>query len=214
MLVPVKLKYWRMHLPSFSLFFTAMCSFWTHGWSLWKLYLNPEGNIQTSGNHLELWPMRYHLKVIQVAKFGLQTVLPIIRIKTRYLLSPSWVTYCCVLCARTLCGQFSPSTFVWVPDIEFGSQSLHRKPYDHEYLFISVLRVFSFSGILLINFPTFLRSLKYAVLGNNWVKMVLSDPCKDPTLSFVLKISFLLCLFSSVLKVFCFLKTQLDVARR
>lgn len=207
MLVPAKLKYWRMHLPSFSLLFTAMCSFWTHGWSLWKLFLNPEGNIQTSGNHLELWSIRYYLKVIQVAKLGLQTVLPIIKIKT---------CCCCLphgLFIAVYCEQFSPSTFTWVPDIEFGSQGLHRKPYDHKYLFISGLRVFSFSGILLINFPTFLRSLKYAVLGNNWVKMVLSDPCKDPTLSFVLKISFLLCLFSSVLKVFCFLKTQLDVAR-
>lgn len=110
----------------------------------------------------------------------------------------------CNRCARTLWGQFSPSTFIWVPDIEFGSQGLHSKPYAHEYLFISVLRVFSFSGILLIHFPTFLRSLKYVVLGNNWVKMVLSDTCKDPSLSFVLKISFLLCLFSSVLKVLFF----------
>lgn len=186
------------------------CVAFEHLAEVWKLFLSPEGNIQTSGNHLELWSMRYPLKVIQVAKFGLQTILPIIKIRTISLMG-----YLLLYnrCASTLWGQFSPSTL-------YGFQTLNsvtrfaQQTYDHEYLFISVLRVFSFSGILLIHFPTFLRSLKCAVLGNNWVKMVLSDTFKDPSLSFVLKISFLLCLFSSVLKVlFCFLNTQLDVAR-
>lgn len=89
----------------------------------------------------------------------------------------------CNRCARTLWSQFSPSTFIWVQDIEFGSQGLHSKPYDHEYLFISVLRVFRFSGILLIHFPTFLRSLKYAVLGNNWVRWFYQILARIPVLA-------------------------------
>lgn len=121
---------------------------------------------------------------------------------------PQWSICCCLIGTHALYEVGSLSTFTWVPRIELGSQGLHNRSSGHECLFISMLSILWTPSFEFSHIPW--KPKVCCTWQSLWVRLVLSDTCKDPSLGCVL--SALFCASSAVFRVI-FFNIQLDVAQ-